>query len=380
MMETFLKATYYDPGHVAGFSSVAKLVKAAKEAGYQATRGNVEKWLRKQHTYGLTKPIRKSFKRSTVVVEGFDAQWEADLIDMSPLAKSNDQKKFVLVVEDAFSRFCWTRTLKSKTASEVAKALEDIFSEGRKPRYSFRTDKGREFLGVPVQTLLKNHYISHYKAQNETKAGLVERLIKSLKSRLYKYMLAKQTHNWSDVIRDITNSYNHSVHRSLGRSPASVNAENANKVEFEQYLIKNKISLEPKKNPSKKKRKPRPLKPKYKKGDKVRLSSITTKFSREYHEKWTWELFKVKSIFKRQGRFLYKLEDMLGEDITGSFYKEELSKADEPDGGLFIMDKVIKKRGRGNKAQGLIRWYGWPKKFDTWEPLNTIKEAQVTIS
>ena len=73
-MDKYLKSVYYDPSHVAGFASVEKLVQAAKAKGFQAaTRGTVKQWLLKQETYALSRPARRRFKRSAVVVEGLDA-------------------------------------------------------------------------------------------------------------------------------------------------------------------------------------------------------------------------------------------------------------------------------------------------------------------
>ena len=374
-MDTFLRETYYNPAHVAGFGSVRKLLTAAKNAGFEnATLGNVKRWLLKQETYGLTKPARRHFKRSSVVVEGLDAQWEVDLMDMSRLAKFNSDRRYVLVVVDVFSRFCWTNVLKTKTATEVARALSGIFQLGRKPRYSLRSDKGREFTGKAVQRVLEENGIHHYLTHNETKAGHVERLVKTLKTKLFKYMLHKQTHTWSKVVSDVTGAYNRSMHRSLGRTPASVNQANEAEVRLQQYLIKNKIKLpgEPRPKP-RKRRHPKPATPKFKVDEVVRISKLPTTFAREYDEKWTSELFRVKRVYKRQGVFIYKLVDWQGEDISGSFYSEELTKGDEPEGGVYKIERVIKKRGRGKRTQGLIRWFGWPSKYDSWIPLDSIK-------
>jgi len=34
----------------------------------------------------------------------------------------------------------------------------------------------------------------------------------------------------------------------------------------------------------------------------------------------------------------------------------------------FIIDHVIKSRGRGSNKQLLVSWHGYPSKFDTWIP------------
>jgi hypothetical protein len=73
---------YYDRKHTAGFSSVAKLVTAAK-----SNKRNVEEWLSGQDTYTLHKPVRKRFPRNQYTVTNIDDVWEMDLADLTTLSK-----------------------------------------------------------------------------------------------------------------------------------------------------------------------------------------------------------------------------------------------------------------------------------------------------
>lgn len=78
------------------------------------------------------------FKRRPVIVLGFDETWQADLVDVSKLRKSNKNIPFILTVIDVFSKFAFVRQLPSKHGSVVANAFESIFTEsGRCPKYVF---------------------------------------------------------------------------------------------------------------------------------------------------------------------------------------------------------------------------------------------------
>ena len=66
-----LDKIYYDPNHTAGFSSAAKLVRAAK-----SNKKNVKEWLSVQDTYTLHKPVRKRFPRNPYTVTNIDDVWE----------------------------------------------------------------------------------------------------------------------------------------------------------------------------------------------------------------------------------------------------------------------------------------------------------------
>ena len=74
----------------------------------------IKKWLQSQDPYTLHREIRRKFRRNQVVVEGLDALWDSDTMDMSYFSKKNKGYKYVLIMIDIFSRFLWTKPLKTK--------------------------------------------------------------------------------------------------------------------------------------------------------------------------------------------------------------------------------------------------------------------------
>ena len=62
---------------------------------------------------------------------------------------------------------------------------------------------------------------------------------------------------------------------------------------------------------------------------------------------------------------MYKIEDLAGEPIKGSFYEEQLQITEQT---TFRVAKILRKRKlRGGKEQVLVRWSGYPDKFNSWE-------------
>ena len=53
-------------------------------------------------------------------------------------------------------------------------------------------------------------------------------------------------------------------------------------------------------------------------------------------------------------------------NIKGTFYEAELQLVDYSAQGSFEIEKVIKKRGCGKKEEVLVKWKGWPEKFNSW--------------
>ena len=89
-------------------------------------------------------------------------------------------------------------------------------------------------------------------------------------------------------------------------------------------------------------------------------------FKRAYDEKWTREIFKVVQSFKCFGICKYHLCNSVGEDIKGTFYEAELQLVNYSAQGSFKVEKVIEKRRHSKKEEVLVKWKGWPEKFNSW--------------
>lgn len=79
----------------------------------------------------LHKPITRNFQKRKVISHRVDGIWCSDLVDMQTLSKWNKGYKYLLMVLDILSKFCWIVTLKTKTGLEVSKALESIFKKDK---------------------------------------------------------------------------------------------------------------------------------------------------------------------------------------------------------------------------------------------------------
>ena len=53
-----------------------------------------------------------------------DEQWQADLVEMSKLARHNSGYKYLLVCIDILSKYAWIEPLKTKTGHEIKEAFE----------------------------------------------------------------------------------------------------------------------------------------------------------------------------------------------------------------------------------------------------------------
>ncbi len=379
-LEKYLKRIYYSSSHPAAYSGEEKLYRAVlREGKFQPPRKDIREWLLRQDTYTLNRPPPKRSKHVKVVVSGIDGQWDADLGVMASYKKSNQNYCYFLLCIDIFSRFIWTRKLKSKKPAEVAEAFESIWSGHRVP-LNLRTDKGQEFCGKVIQKKFDDHKVKHFVTQSHVKAGYAEICLKTIKTKIFRYFSHKQTWVWINILPKLTQAYNASIHSSLGIPPSMVSAENEAELVKKQYPYKpvdSKVRVLP--PTGKKKQRLRNVtsaKYNFKVGDKVRIDAERHAFARAYDEGWTREIMTVASRKLKNSLPVYYLKDFEGEEITGQFQENELRKVVENDNPEYLIDKVLKTRKVNGKTENLVTFLGWAPKFKRWLPASQVRDLK----
>jgi len=105
------------------------------------------------------------------------------------------------------------------------------------------SDNGSEFIARSWRKLLKENDIESSFAEvgDHHRMGLVERLNKTIRGAITKYMTAYKTKSYVGVLDKIVNNYNNTVHSSIGMKPKDANRKNAEGVFLYQDKITNKI-------------------------------------------------------------------------------------------------------------------------------------------
>jgi hypothetical protein len=360
MVETvnsYLKRIYYDPKKADSYGSVDKLYRTVRKEGkFVLSRKKIRDWLLKQEDYAVHREERKKFERRRVIAPEVDYQWDVDTANMEHYKKENDGFAYFLLAVDIMSKFVWTVALRGRTGKEMVKALEKIFKQGRKPT-RIRSDPGTEFANKDVRGLLKKEGVQYFVTHNVVKASFAERYVKVIKGRIMRYMTKHQTHRWINILEDVTLGYNKTYNRSIKKAPQSVKPEDSVTLWQLQY---DQLDKRPKQKPVV----ALTSRFKFKVGDLVRVSRMRTTFQREYDERWSRELFVINQRFMTENIAQYRLKDYQGEDISGAFYQNQLKKAYEQD--TYLVEKVLKSIKRGGQKRFLVRWKGWPPKYDTW--------------
>ena len=363
--EDYLSSIYYDPGHPASFSALDKLFRIVRKEGkFVLSKAKIKSWLMKQEAYSLHRGIIRKQRRQKIVVPYIDYQWEIDTAYMTSYGKQNDGYAFFLLIIEAFSKFVWTAPLKRIQGEDVSKAFKSILRQEGRHCERLRSDYGSEYKSLKFQNLLKREGIKHFYSLNETKAALAERAIKTIKSKIARYMSKHQTHRWIDILKDVTQSYNQTYHRAIKKAPIDV------KKSDQAALWNLKYNSLPRVKRSKTTKGLQ--KYMFKVGDNVRISGLRKPFQREYDERWTIEYFIVSQRGKKEEIPYYKLQDIQLDPIRGTFYNNELSKVVIDNNSQFRIRKILRRR----KNEVLVSWMGWPAKFNSYIPVKHLKTFQ----
>ena len=102
-----------------------------------------------------------------------------------------------------------------------------------------RTDKGQEFRSRLVDAVLKQIGIQHLFAQNtEIKANYVEKMIKTIKTKIHRYFTHNQSYNYLKDLQKFVNSYNKTYHRTIGMPPDKVTKGKVTNLWWKMYWTK----------------------------------------------------------------------------------------------------------------------------------------------
>ena len=102
----------------------------------------------------------------------------------------------------------------------------------------------------------------------------------------------------------------------------------------------------------------------FKVGDHVRFSKFKNIFTEGYTPHWPEEVFVIKKV-KNTVPWTYIINDLNGEEITGSFYEKESQKTNQKE---FRIEKVIKRKD----DEFYVKWKGYGNSFNSWIDKNDL--------
>ena len=347
-MNKKIQNLYLDPSQPGSYSGLGTFSRALKSQKKKVDNIKLLKWLQAQEGYTLHYPNLSKFPRNRIVVNGIDNLWQADLADFQNISEYNDGFNYLLICIDVFSKHLMVEKIKDKNAKTTLEAFIKIFEKTKRIPKQLQTDDGKEFVNKTLHNYLDKNDINYYTISSDNKACIAERVIRTLKEKMYRYFTQLNTYKYVDVIDQLVESYNNSYHRTIKMAPNEVTKKNEERV-FENVYLYGDI---------------RPLNYKYKIGDKVRLSNVKRVFKKGYLKKWTLEIFEITKTIPRTPP-VYKLKDFVNDEIEGVFYEEELQKVF--DTGVYKINEIFDTRtNKKGKLEHLVNFRGYPPSHQLW--------------
>ena len=124
-----------------------------------------------------------------------------------------------MCVIDIFSEYTWVVLLKDKKDVRIVNAFQKILKESNRKPNKMRVEKGSEFYDSCFKKWLKDNDIERYLIHNEGKSVAAERFIRTLKTKIYKYMTSISKNVYIDKLDDTVNEYNYTYHRTIKMKP-----------------------------------------------------------------------------------------------------------------------------------------------------------------
>ena len=163
---------------------------------------------------------------------------------------------------------------------------------------------------------------------------------------MWKYFTANNSYKYIDILPALVEKYNNSYHRSIKCKPVE-----AQKTANREKVLTNLYG----------KKTEKPL-PKFKIGDRVRITKKKTIFDKGFTPNWTDEIFTISEI-KPTVPVTYTIKDEKGELLGGSFYEQELQLSHST---TYRIEKVLRRRVRNGQKEEYVKWRGYDSSYNSW--------------
>ena len=273
----------------------------------------IANFLRQNENYSVHRRIvKKVFPRRKIITQYPFQIFQADLIEYprSDYTYANRGHRFILVVIDCFTKMLYAEPVKRKSSEYMASAFESILNKFDFFPNSIITDKGLEFYNSSVQKVFQSYGINHYHMKTKTKwkTPMAERVIRTIKTRLERYMYQHKTKCWIEFLPQLVKNYNRTPHRSIGMAPSSVTFQNSEEVYKKMFGDTNLKTV-----------------PRLTVNDRVRKLIDKSLFDKGYKQNWSTEIYTIKSVIQKSGIVWYKLKGLDDKTLPGIYYYYQLN-------------------------------------------------------
>ena len=165
-------------------------------------------------------------------------------------------------------------TLKEKKGVAISNAFQKILDNSTRKPNKILVDKGSEFYNNSFKNLLKDNDIEMYSTHNTLKSVVAERFIRTLKTKIDKYMTLISKNVYIDKLDDLVNEYNNVYHGTI--KMRSVDVKDNTYIDCKKEVNDKDL--------------------KFKFDDHVIITKYKNVFPKGYTPNWSEEVFVIKKV------------------------------------------------------------------------------------
>lgn len=219
MDSELLTKIYYNPS--TGLSSAKQLHINAKKEGYKGTMKNVKDWLSNQEIQQIHTTQEKHY---LPIIPHTPNDFQMDILVIKQYFRQNKGYENIMNFINTASRKAYSYPMKSKSQVEVNRVFKLFMADVDDKVKNITSDSEASFANI----IKKYPHIKHWKVEpNEGKGrvSMVERFNGTLRGKISKYMKLHSTKTWVDVLPQLVENYNNSVHSTINKAPNDFNPE-----------------------------------------------------------------------------------------------------------------------------------------------------------
>ena len=361
----YLYSVYHDPSQPASFGGIDVLYKFAREhSTLGISRKDVHEFLRGQEVYSTHVKKNKSKAYYQLTTLGPHELIDVDTAYFDFNDHGGNSPKKIVVAIDTFSRRLAARSVKDIRSQTMRRVVPELVKELGGSRY-IRHDSGTEFTSAAVQNALKRMKVKSLRSYAPNKSSAAERVIRSIKGRLYKYLQSTGSRDWSKALPSIVASYNNKKHRSLAGgkySPNEVSDDNAAELWF--YFKKQQLKHSAKPSPYK-----------FALNDSVRVNQTRLAFDKDYLEQNSTVVYFISFRYLSGGNInRYRLKDEHNKEVGGSFTANQLEKCTITDDTEYRIEKELHYKDIEGVPCVYVKWFQMPSRYNSYVPLANVRQ------
>jgi hypothetical protein len=224
--EKILHDIYYSPD--TGLINARQLYLKVKDKGF--TQKQVKEFIKNQELNQIFKRQEKNF---TSIVGG-DDDWQWDLMFYEQFKTQNKNYNTISNFVNITSRKAFCYPMKGKDQKEIDRVFDQFYKDTNGKINNMTSDNEASF----VNAIQKYPEITHWKVQvgDKTKMSIVERFNRTLRMKIEKWMKLHHTKTWYNVLDQLVNNYNNTVHNTIKIAPNNFNQKDSDRIRKEAQI------------------------------------------------------------------------------------------------------------------------------------------------